>query len=173
MLARLCPCCPIGGEKALILKPQTFMNDSGRSVGEAVRFYKLAPEDVIVFYDELDLAPGKLKVKTGGGHAGHNGLRSMHAHIGENYRRVRLGIGHPGRKDLVSPYVLHDFAKSDQDWLDDLLRGIGDSSTTLGTRCQRRAAARSSSSGPADLGSPRSSAGWTLVSTDRILRVDI
>ncbi|KZY40520.1 aminoacyl-tRNA hydrolase, partial [Roseovarius sp. HI0049] len=121
----------LGSEKVLLLKPTTFMNLSGQSVGEAMRFYKLEPEDVTVFHDELDLAPGKLKVKTGGGHAGHNGLRSMHAHIGETYRRVRLGIGHPGRKDLVSPYVLHDFAKSDQDWLDDLLRGIADGAPEL------------------------------------------
>ena len=121
----------LGTEKVLLLKPTTFMNLSGQSVGEAMRFYKLEPEDVTVFHDELDLAPGKLKVKTGGGHAGHNGLRSMHAHIGETYRRVRLGIGHPGRKDLVSPYVLHDFAKADQDWLDDLLRGIADGAPEL------------------------------------------
>ncbi|MEQ8429783.1 MAG: aminoacyl-tRNA hydrolase [Roseovarius sp.] len=121
----------LGTEKVLLLKPTTFMNLSGQSVGEAMRFYKLEPEDVTVFHDELDLAPGKLKVKTGGGHAGHNGLRSMHAHIGETYRRVRLGIGHPGRKDLVSQYVLHDFAKGDQDWLDDLLRGIADGAPEL------------------------------------------
>ncbi|MEQ8897016.1 MAG: aminoacyl-tRNA hydrolase [Roseovarius sp.] len=121
----------LGSEKVLLLKPATFMNLSGQSVGEAMRFYKLEPEDVTVFHDELDLAPGKLKVKTGGGHAGHNGLRSMHAHIGETYRRVRLGIGHPGRKDLVSHYVLHDFAKADQDWLDDLLRGIADGAPEL------------------------------------------
>ncbi|WP_422033237.1 aminoacyl-tRNA hydrolase [Roseovarius sp.] len=121
----------LGTEKVLLLKPTTFMNLSGQSVGEAMRFYKLEPEDVTVFHDELDLAPGKLKVKTGGGHAGHNGLRSMHAHIGETYRRVRLGIGHPGRKDLVSHYVLHDFAKADQDWLDDLLRGIADGAPEL------------------------------------------
>ena len=120
-----------GSEKVVLLKPMTFMNLSGQSVGEAMRFYKLDPGDVTVFHDELDLAPGKLKVKTGGGHAGHNGLRSMHAHIGENYRRVRLGIGHPGRKDLVSHYVLHDFAKADQDWLDDLLRGIADGAPEL------------------------------------------
>ncbi|KRS16680.1 aminoacyl-tRNA hydrolase [Roseovarius indicus] len=121
----------LGSEKVILLKPSTFMNLSGQSVGEAMRFYKLEPEDVTVFHDELDLAPGKLKVKTGGGHAGHNGLRSMHAHIGENYRRVRLGIGHPGRKDLVSHYVLHDFAKADQDWLDDLMRGIAEGAPEL------------------------------------------
>lgn len=116
----------LGGDKVLLLKPETFMNLSGQSVGEAVRFYKLAPGDVTVFHDELDLAPGKLKVKTGGGHAGHNGLRSIHGHIGEAYRRVRLGIGHPGRKELVAGYVLHDFHKADQDWLEDLMRGIAD-----------------------------------------------
>ncbi|MGR3636548.1 MAG: aminoacyl-tRNA hydrolase [Shimia sp.] len=116
----------LGSEKVLLLKPETFMNLSGQSVGEAMRFYKLAAEDVVVFHDELDLAAGKLKYKKGGGHAGHNGLRSMHQHIGETYGRVRMGIGHPGRKDLVSHYVLHDFHKMDQDWLDDMLRGISD-----------------------------------------------
>ena len=111
----------LGGDKALILKPETFMNLSGQSVGEALRFYKLTADDVIVFHDELDLAPGKLRVKTGGGHAGHNGLRSLHQHIGPDYHRVRLGIGHPGDKAKVSAYVLHDFAKADRDWLDALL----------------------------------------------------
>lgn len=121
----------IGGEKVLLLKPQTFMNLSGQSAGEAMRFYKLSPADVTVFHDELDLAPGKLRCKTGGGHAGHNGLRSIHQHIGPDYHRVRLGIGHPGHKDKVAPYVLSDFAKADQDWLDDLLRGIGDGAPDL------------------------------------------
>ncbi|MBO9477477.1 aminoacyl-tRNA hydrolase [Shimia sp. R11_0] len=121
----------LGREKVLLLKPETFMNLSGQSVGEAMRFYKLAPEDVVVFHDELDLAPGKLKYKMAGGHAGHNGLRSIHQHLGENYGRVRMGIGHPGRKDLVSRYVLHDFAKADQTWLDDMLRGISDGAAHL------------------------------------------
>lgn len=116
----------LGSEKIILLKPETFMNLSGQSVGEAMRFYKLTPEDVTVFHDELDLAPGKIRVKKGGGHAGHNGLRSMHQHIGDTYARVRMGIGHPGHKDRVAGYVLHDFAKADQDWLDDVLRGIGD-----------------------------------------------
>lgn len=115
----------LGGDKVLLLKPETFMNRSGQSVGEAMRFYKLTPEDITVFHDELDLAPGKCRVKSGGGHAGHNGLRSIHGHIGEAYARVRLGIGHPGRKELVSGYVLHDFAKADSDWLEPLLDGIG------------------------------------------------
>lgn len=122
-----------GSEKIVLLKPETFMNLSGQSVGEALRFYKLTSDDVTVFHDELDLAPGKLRLKTGGGHAGHNGLRSIHAHIGEAYHRVRLGIGHPGHKDAVASYVLHDFAKADQDWVDDLLRGISDGAPALAT----------------------------------------
>ena len=107
------------------------MNLSGQSVGEAMRFYKLDADDVVVFHDELDLAPGKARVKHGGGHAGHNGLRSIHQHIGEAYGRVRLGIGHPGRKELVAGYVLRDFAKADEGWLDDLLRGISDGAPEL------------------------------------------
>lgn len=121
----------LGSEKVLLLKPQTFMNLSGQSVGEAMRFYKLTPADVTVFHDELDLAPGKLRCKTGGGHAGHNGLRSIHSHIGEAYGRVRMGVGHPGRKELVSGYVLHDFPKADEVWLDDMLRGISDGASHL------------------------------------------
>lgn len=121
----------LGPEKVVLLKPETFMNLSGQSVRAAADFYKLGPEDLVVFHDELDLAPGKCRVKQGGGHAGHNGLRSIHAHLGEAYGRVRLGIGHPGHKDAVSAYVLHDFAKADQDWLDDLLRGISDGAAAL------------------------------------------
>ena len=121
----------LGSERVILLKPETFMNRSGQSVGEAMRFFKLEPADVTVFHDELDLAPGKLRVKQGGGHAGHNGLRSIHSVIGPDYARVRLGIGHPGHKDAVSGYVLHDFAKADADWLEDLLRGIGDGAPSL------------------------------------------
>lgn len=121
----------LGSQKVLLIKPETFMNTSGQPVGDAMRFYKLEPEDVVVFHDELDLAPGKCRVKQGGGHAGHNGLRSLHQHIGDTYGRVRLGIGHPGHKDRVSGYVLSDFAKSEQDWLDDLLRGISDGAIDL------------------------------------------
>ncbi|MGH1368374.1 MAG: aminoacyl-tRNA hydrolase [Maritimibacter sp.] len=121
----------LDGEKVILLKPETFMNLSGQSVGEAMRFYKLVPGDVTVFHDELDLAPGKLKLKTGGGHAGHNGLRSIHQHIGPEYARVRLGIGHPGHKDRVSAYVLSDFAKAEAGWLDDMLRGISDGAPHL------------------------------------------
>ena len=121
----------LGGEKVVLLKPETFMNLSGQSVGEAQRFFKLPPEDLVVFHDELDLAPGKLRVKQGGGHAGHNGLRSIHTHIGETYGRVRLGIGHPGHKDAVAPYVLSNFAKADAGWLEDLLHGISDGAVLL------------------------------------------
>lgn len=121
----------LGGEKLLLLKPQTFMNLSGQAVGEAMRYHKIDPADVTVFHDELDLAPGKCRFKQGGGAAGHNGLRSIIGHIGEGFARVRLGIGHPGRKDLVSHYVLHDFAKDDGDWLDDLLRGISEGAPAL------------------------------------------
>jgi PTH1 family peptidyl-tRNA hydrolase len=116
----------LAGEKTLALKPATFMNESGRSVGEAVRFYKLALDQVVVIHDDLDLAPGKCRVKKGGGAAGHNGLRSLDRHIGQDYWRIRLGIGHPGHKDLVHDYVLHDFAKSDEDWLDPLLEAVAE-----------------------------------------------
>ena len=121
----------LGAEKVVLLKPETFMNLSGEAVQAAMAFYKLAPADVVVFHDELDLAPGKLRVKQGGGHAGHNGLRSIHGHIGEAYGRVRMGIGHPGHKDAVASYVLHDFAKADQDWLEDVLRGVSDGAVAL------------------------------------------
>jgi PTH1 family peptidyl-tRNA hydrolase len=121
----------LGADKVVLLKPETFMNLSGQSVQAAVAFYKLQLADVTVFHDELDLAPGKCRVKQGGGHAGHNGLRSIHAHLGDAYGRVRLGIGHPGHKDAVANYVLHDFAKADQEWLDDLLRGLSDGAPAL------------------------------------------
>ena len=121
----------LGAEKVVLLKPETFMNLSGEAVQAAMAFYKLPPADVVVFHDELDLAPAKLRVKQGGGHAGHNGLRSIHGQVGEAYARVRMGIGHPGHKDAVAAYVLHDFAKADQDWLDDLLRGVSDGAVAL------------------------------------------
>jgi peptidyl-tRNA hydrolase, PTH1 family len=121
----------LGPEKVLLLKPGTFMNLSGQAVQAAVAFHKLALTDVVVFHDELDLAPGKLRVKFGGGHAGHNGLRSIHGHLGDQYHRVRMGIGHPGHKDAVAGYVLHDFAKADGDWLDDVLRGVSDGAVWL------------------------------------------
>jgi len=121
----------IAGHRVLLLKPHTYMNDSGRSVQDAQRFLKLADTDVLVFHDELDLVPGKVRVKTGGGNAGHNGLRSITQHIGNDYGRVRLGIGHPGAKHLVSGYVLHDFARDDAAWLEPLLDAIADAAGRL------------------------------------------
>jgi peptidyl-tRNA hydrolase, PTH1 family len=116
----------IGGERALILKPQTFMNSSGDSVQKVANFYKLGPADITVIYDELDLAPGKSRIKVGGGNGGHNGLRSIDPQIGTNYRRIRLGIGHPGHKDRVMPWVLGDFSKADAEWLTPLLDALAD-----------------------------------------------
>jgi len=121
----------LGGEKVWLLKPHTMMNLSGQSVGEAARYLKIAPEDIVVFHDELDLAPGKCRVKHGGGHAGHNGLRSIHQHVGPDYARVRLGIGHPGDRNKVSGYVLRDFARAEEAWLDDVLRGVSDGAPKL------------------------------------------
>jgi PTH1 family peptidyl-tRNA hydrolase len=121
----------IAGEKVLLMKPQTFMNLSGESAGEAMRFYKLAPADVVVLYDELDLVPGKVRVKVGGGSGGHNGIRSLDQHLGNAYRRVRIGIGHPGVKELVMPWVLGDFAKVDREWLEPLLDAIADGAAML------------------------------------------
>ncbi len=123
----------LDGEKTMALKPRTYMNESGRAVAEAMRFFKLRPEDVVVFHDELDLAPGKLRVKRGGGHAGHNGLRSIIAHIGPDFRRVRIGIGHPGDPARVTGYVLGDFAKSDREWTEPLLEAIGEAAPLLAT----------------------------------------
>jgi PTH1 family peptidyl-tRNA hydrolase len=122
---------PIGGRRVVLLKPQTYMNDSGQAVGEAQRYLKIGERDIYVFHDEIDLAPSKLKVKVGGGNAGHNGLRSISAHIGNEYARVRIGVGHPGSKDLVSHHVLHDFAKSDAAWLEPLLDAIADAAGRL------------------------------------------
>lgn len=148
----------IGSDKVILLKPEMFMNLSGQAVGEAARFHKIDPADVIVFHDELDLAPAKIRVKTGGGHAGHNGLRSIHQHIGPDYDRVRMGVGHPGHKDAVAGYVLRDFPKADADWLDNELRGIadgvahlvaGESAKFLNTIGLRLTPARSSKSTPA------------------------
>ncbi|MDE2302992.1 MAG: aminoacyl-tRNA hydrolase [Sphingomonadales bacterium] len=114
----------LGGEKVLVLKPATFMNESGRSVAAAMRFFKLDRSALTVFHDDLDLAPFKVKVKQGGGTAGHNGLRSIDAHLGPDFRRIRLGIGHPGHKDRVTGYVLGNFAKAEQDDLADMLGAV-------------------------------------------------
>ncbi|MFC5757088.1 MULTISPECIES: aminoacyl-tRNA hydrolase [unclassified Rhizobium] len=121
----------LAGEKVLLIKPQTFMNLSGEAVGEAMRFYKLQPSDLVAIYDELDLPAGKARLKTGGGHGGHNGIKSLDAHCGREYRRLRLGIGHPGVKDLVHNHVLGDFAKADQAWLEPLLDTLADNAEML------------------------------------------
>jgi len=116
----------LGTERVILLKPTTYMNESGRAVQEAASFFKIAPGDVTVFHDELELPPGKVRVKIGGGIAGHNGLRSISAHIGNDYRRVRLGIGHPGVKELVHGHVLSDFAKADNDWVATLCEAVAE-----------------------------------------------
>jgi peptidyl-tRNA hydrolase, PTH1 family len=116
----------LAGEKSLLVKPQTYMNESGRSVGEAVKFFKLTPADILVIHDEVDLPPGKIRMKAGGSAAGHNGLRSIDAAIGDGFRRLRIGVGHPGAKKRVPGYVLRDFAKADAKWLNPLLDAIGE-----------------------------------------------
>jgi PTH1 family peptidyl-tRNA hydrolase len=122
---------PIGGRRVMLLMPQTYMNDSGQAVGEAQRYLKIVEEDIYVFHDEIDLEPGKLKVKTGGGNAGHNGLRSVSAHVGNEYKRVRIGVGHPGSKEAVTRYVLHDFSKADQAWLEPTLDAVAEAAGRL------------------------------------------
>ncbi len=121
----------IGGERVLLLKPETYMNDSGRAVGEAARFHKIDLADIVLFHDELDLDPARVKVKVGGGNAGHKGLRSTSAHVGNEYVRVRIGIGHPGHKDAVTHYVLGDFAKAEAAWIEPLLDAIATSAGWL------------------------------------------
>lgn len=128
----------IAGSRVLLLKPETYMNESGRAVGEAARFLKIPLGDIVVLYDEIDLAPGKLKVKTGGGNAGHNGLRSISHLVGNEYQRVRIGIGHPGVKELVTHHVLNDFAKADAEWLEPLLDAIAACAGRLATGDEAR-----------------------------------
>lgn len=121
----------LDGEQVLALKPTTYMNESGRAVGEAARFYKLTTDQIVVFHDEVDLAAGKIRVKRGGGSAGHNGIRSLDRHIGNDYRRVRLGVGHPGSKHRVAKYTLSDFPKSDAEWVEDLIDAVADAAPLL------------------------------------------
>lgn len=120
-------------ERVILLKPATYMNESGRAVAEAANFFKLGQGDIVVFHDELDLPPAKLRIKTGGGHAGHNGLRSISAHVGNDYHRVRLGIGHPGIKELVHAYVLSDFAKAERPWVEALCDAVADNAALIAT----------------------------------------
>jgi PTH1 family peptidyl-tRNA hydrolase len=145
-----------GGEaRILLLKPQTFMNDSGRSVAEAVKFYKIALGDIVVFYDEIDLAPGRMRMKTGGGAAGHNGIRSVAPAIGAEFRRARLGVGHPGVKELVHHHVLSDFAKSDADWLEALLNAAASAAPMLAAGQDERYQAEVMRLAPAPKSDPR------------------
>jgi PTH1 family peptidyl-tRNA hydrolase len=119
------------GERIVLLKPTTYMNDSGRAVGEAAQFFKIALPDIVVFHDEIELPPAKVRIKTGGGIAGHNGLRSISAHVGNDYRRVRLGVGHPGVKELVHGHVLSDFTKAERPWVEALCEIIADNAGLL------------------------------------------
>lgn len=122
----------IAGVKCLAIKPQTYMNESGRAVGEAAQFFKIKPADIVVFYDEIDLAPGRFRMKAGGGAAGHNGIRSIAASpVGPDFRRARMGVGHPGQKELVLGYVLGDFHKADTEWVEALLRACADAAAML------------------------------------------
>ncbi len=147
----------IEDEKILILKPLTFMNRSGQSIAEAARFFKLGPADVAVFYDEIDLAPGRLRMKTGGGAAGHNGIRSTISHLSADFRRVRLGIGHPGHKELVHGFVLHDFGRHEREWLDPLLDACAGAAPFLAARDDERFQTEVMRLAPAPKGDPRQS----------------
>lgn len=141
----------INGEKVLALKPETFMNESGRAVYAVCNFFKISSEQILVLHDEIDLAPSKVRIKRGGGHAGHNGLRSIHEHIGPNYGRVRLGIGHPGNKELVVGHVLKDFSKTDAKWVNKVLGSISKNAILLVSGCDREFMNRVA----AEVGSPK------------------
>jgi peptidyl-tRNA hydrolase, PTH1 family len=142
-------------EKVLLLKPQTFMNESGRSIGEAMKFHKLTPAQVVVFYDELDLAPGRFRMKTGGGAAGHNGIRSIIAQADADVRRARMGIGHPGHKDKVHGYVLSDFAKNDAEWVNALVDACAEALPFLAAGDDERYQTEVMRLAPSSKGDPR------------------
>jgi PTH1 family peptidyl-tRNA hydrolase len=144
-----------GAVRALLLKPQTWMNESGRAIGEAMRFFKLKPADVVLFYDEIDMAPGRFRMKTGGGAAGHNGVRSTIAAVGPEFRRARLGVGHPGHKELVHGYVLNAFAKAEQPWVEALLGAAADALPFLAAGDDERYQAEVMRLAPAPKADPR------------------
>lgn len=149
----------IDGVRTLLLKPQTFMNESGGAVGEAARFHKLEPDQVVVFYDEIDLAPGRFRMKTGGGAAGHNGIRSIAAsQLGPDFRRARMGVGHPGQKELVHGYVLSDFHKADAEWLQKLLDAVARAAPMLARGEDEKYQAEVMRLAPAEKGNPRARA---------------
>lgn len=146
---------PAGPVRALILKPQTYYNESGRAVGEAAKFFKLTPADVVVFYDEIDLAPGRFRMKTGGGAAGNNGVRSIAAQLGQDFRRARLGTGHPGQKELVHGHVLSDFHKVEQPWVEALVRACADAAPLLAAGEDEKYQAEVMRLAPAEKADPR------------------
>ncbi|MCA3710641.1 MAG: aminoacyl-tRNA hydrolase [Phenylobacterium sp.] len=148
---------PGGPVKVLTLKPQTFYNESGRSVAAALKFYKLTPADLVLFYDEIDLAAGRFRMKTGGGAAGNNGVRSVSASIGPDFRRARLGIGHPGHKDKVHGYVLSDFHKTETSWVSDMLKAVADAAPLLAAGEDERYQAEVMRLAPAEKLDPRRS----------------
>jgi PTH1 family peptidyl-tRNA hydrolase len=149
---------PQGPVRTLILKPQTYYNESGRAVGEALKFYKLQPSDLVVFYDEIDLAPGRFRMKTGGGAAGNNGVRSIAAQVGQDFRRARLGTGHPGHKELVHGHVLSDFHKVELPWVEDLCRACADAAPLLALGEDEKYQAEVMRLAPAEKADPRKSA---------------
>ncbi len=146
---------PAGPVRALLMKPQTFYNGSGQAIGEAVKFFKLTPADVVVFHDEIDLAPGRLRMKAGGGAAGNNGVRSITAHIGDGFRRARLGVGHPGDKAMVQHYVLSDFYKDELAWLEALLGAVADAAPYLAAGDDERFQAEVMRLAPAEKADPK------------------
>ena len=146
---------PDGAVRVLIMKPQTFYNESGRAVGEALKFYKVEPHDLVLFYDEIDLAPGRFRMKAGGGAAGNNGVRSLVAHIGPYFRRARLGVGHPGHKDRVQGHVLSDFHKVDQAWVADLVKAVAEAAPMLAAGEDERYQAEVMRLAPAEKADPR------------------
>jgi PTH1 family peptidyl-tRNA hydrolase len=149
---------PDGAVRALILKPQTFYNDSGSAVGAALKFYKLTPMDLVLFYDEIDLSPGRFRMKTGGGAAGNNGVRSVTAHVGPDFRRARLGVGHPGHKDRVMGHVLSDFHKVDHTWVSELLAAVADAAPLLAAGEDEKYQAEVMRLAPAEKADPRKAA---------------
>jgi len=149
---------PQGAVRVLLLKPQTFYNEAGRSVAEAMKFYKLAPADVIVFYDEIDMAPGRFRMKTGGGAAGNNGIRSITAHIGADFRRARMGTGHPGHKDRVMGHVLSDFHKADHEWVNALCNACAEALPLLAMGEDEKYQTEVMRLAPADKSDPRQDA---------------
>lgn len=146
---------PAGPVRALILKPQTYYNDSGNAVGEALKFFKLTPADLVVFHDEIDLAPGRFRMKRGGGAAGNNGIRSITGQVGPDFRRARLGVGHPGHKELVQGHVLSDFHKVEQAWLSDMLAACADAAPLLAAGEDEKYQAEVMRLAPADKADPR------------------